>query len=1425
MVYHVYVDISKTTGRHKKTTYYDHQNCAITLIKEDDPKRVTTYNQLTGYKLYTHRLPPDTWYGIYYDLGVINHKNAKQEGLGDHKEYWNSKHVSVYYWKNDEDNLIPLLIGINLNGRNETHFRKKSLNNEWWEKYNESPYSHDFSFTKIFDGTFKKIVILNIGAEFGTSYCSHPSKEDFKKPYISSPSHANCEYITISVSLKNKTPCQGYTAFIHKSLGGSMHILSTWHRNKFLPFKDSLFKSEYDSMTVYYAEGDDNMKHPLLVELKHTSGRYEFYEPNGNSWKQKFKTSTHNYYQLERIVLGILDKYACKVYDAIPIDISKRERTNYRCKEVCSSNHRINVWNNTKASGGIEGYEVYTHTLPNGISSTISRFMNGNKNITIHGISFPIQSITHVAVYFPKCAKNDTPILIHITHGSNDSKWYKRNSKENPNEWVEVGNVLENIRPDDINKVLIVSVLEGILKGLEIEGCEKRVTTGKPNIPSTGGVLKNIFNNRCSMDVGDCSQGEYYVDNYFKITKPDKKEKPDYLDIGITGKPAGTETSSGNGSINGHNNIEITSGGSVVDTDTVTYVGNLRHLGAGTMDIVENTKSNNQISLTMTNSNGGNVFLPNKENYTPDDRSHGKEKDSKDNSTNTGAVGSISGVTTSLTGDAGDTQSTFTNAHGERALVITKAGKEEMFALLSPLDGDAVGNGVSDRTVDGIKASEGTVAPPPPSVTIDISERSVIGWNSTYYDYTYGYRNIEVTPNSRSPQGFTGYAHTIPNKTSEYFTLKQVNYKGYSTGIIKGSSIPNVTSVSVYYWSFLEGPTRRPIPAEKRNRPLLIKIITKGSKGNLEEAYYENISTMSSENEWAEIQGEKLNKLRESDGLEKKLKLLNCRLNSAVIIDLSMKPTITSTENYDACDDIDKRTLGTNHGHSKIKVYKDSPIRTYSVYKHVLNQGGKFHILSFKNGETPLTGIGDPPIIDVDEVRVYFCSKDRDNKPLLIYYHKPGGSPEHNWYKSEKTTSDSDEWKWVVYLPSSKTDDYEKILTELNTLTSTCAPPKVTIDISNKGDGITYQSPESTPSPQNVKVVKTPGGILDDPPPNYERYDHTVTIRPRSYFTVSGFIYETGKKITGILNGLTPMENVTSVSVYYWGPLKDKGNPLLIKIMKSNGIEESEWYENSSKDGQNRDWKRVDNSQEETLKDSSTLQKKLNLLNCRLSRVTVIDIGQRPTDGMSSDATYCHEGSDYESLDNDGHKPKLLKVTDVSKEEQYGGEKLGDFAIYKHTLRSGGRTFHISSFLNNKTKNSVKLDGLPPPFIDVPEVIVYYCSSTEDGKPLVMNFKYKKTPGTGADIDAWYKKPLGTDDGPWVPLEPNEKPKNDNSDIDKKYTPLWVLLDSYDTKCKTSLWKIVISTGGGTLGTGGAVGGAGYWAYSKYFIDALVRLI
>ncbi|EKX72024.1 hypothetical protein BEWA_017030 [Theileria equi strain WA] len=340
-------------------------------------------------------------------------------------------------------------------------------------------------------------------------------------------------------------------------------------------------------------------------------------------------------------------------------------------------------------------------------------------------------------------------------------------------------------------------------------------------------------------------------------------------------------------------------------------------------------------------------------------------------------------------------------------------------------------NGNNGANNDAIVGLLDTLNSPckPSSITIDIYKRSSSG--ATYHQYTdtSSRRVITVTGVRNSSPGFIEYRHVILGRTT--FTIEKFQYNGKP--VTGGLSVPmsKVEEVSVYYWFPLET-----MEYMDKSRPLLFKVTLHGG----DEKWYENNA------EWKSAEG---SGIFSPDNFQKKLQMLNCKLNYAVIIDVSQRPDNDQYKEYDACETTNKDSLDPNHGNARMQVAKDesktgTSLGGYEVYSHTLkaHPHGKFHIVGFINNSTNskeiLNGIiasSERPILDVSEVRVYFCSKDDPKRPLLLYYKTNGGSPEHHLYQNH---TPDDRGKWEYENNYSPLILYEQILEILNGLPSKC---------------------------------------------------------------------------------------------------------------------------------------------------------------------------------------------------------------------------------------------------------------------------------------------------------------------------------------------------------------------------------------------------
>ncbi|AFZ80032.1 hypothetical protein BEWA_028820 [Theileria equi strain WA] len=316
----------------------------------------------------------------------------------------------------------------------------------------------------------------------------------------------------------------------------------------------------------------------------------------------------------------------------------------------------------------------------------------------------------------------------------------------------------------------------------------------------------------------------------------------------------------------------------------------------------------------------------------------------------------------------------------------------------------------------------------PPKITIKINGR---GKPNGKYEYKSDSNQIVVQNGPASGiSDFTEYTHKVLGREDSYFTIKEFQYNKPTTEEL--DPMYRVTSVSVYYWTILEQDSNW----RSKSRPLLVKVTQQKPTGIGENiAYYENTGEKGNLN-WQYATGDLPNQL------EAKLKLLNCRLNHAVVIDVSQKD---NPGYYDACENDDDNLDGSHGERMEVKKDKDDmgKLDNYQVYNHTLNNGsGIFHIVSFRDTSGSLSLPGAMiPILDVTAFKVYFCEKG-ESTPLLIYYKGvnygfTGRNRNPKWYKYQNIDGIST-WKQELKEAPSTIKDYKSILQVLNGLKSPC---------------------------------------------------------------------------------------------------------------------------------------------------------------------------------------------------------------------------------------------------------------------------------------------------------------------------------------------------------------------------------------------------
>ncbi|AFZ80142.1 hypothetical protein BEWA_029940 [Theileria equi strain WA] len=317
----------------------------------------------------------------------------------------------------------------------------------------------------------------------------------------------------------------------------------------------------------------------------------------------------------------------------------------------------------------------------------------------------------------------------------------------------------------------------------------------------------------------------------------------------------------------------------------------------------------------------------------------------------------------------------------------------------------------NDRAYDKIVGILDTLSSPCKlaDVTIDIYQR---GTSSAriFYPHSYSVSNrILVTGVGGSPPGFTEYKHTDNSASKNTFTVSgfEYNKEKVKAGLSGGTS--KVTGVSVYYWSPLEDPTRKGHP-DKRGRPLLVKVVTKDLGGEEKSTYYENKGDPGNLN-WMNVNDD-----LKGANLEVKLKLLNCKLNDAVTVDLSY--TASYKGNWYCCADHNSKDKKIYFREVQVSCKHKSP--SISAYRHFIGVGATLAGIKYHEGDKvkniTLTGQRFP-MDGVESISVFYCGE----VPKLIYLEGGVSTVSNKWFKRDSSDAPWEEVRSLNIIPDKLT--------------------------------------------------------------------------------------------------------------------------------------------------------------------------------------------------------------------------------------------------------------------------------------------------------------------------------------------------------------------------------------------------------------------
>ncbi|AFZ80976.1 hypothetical protein BEWA_003840 [Theileria equi strain WA] len=868
---------------------------------------------------------------------------------------------------------------------------------------------------------------------------------------------------------------------------------------------DIIPKEKVASYSVWYWKHDNGMKNPLIIEIANSAGKYK-YDSSKDNWKSWSGAQEKNKLEGEELEKE-LDDVNCRLNKVVTMDLSSGTRDNgsYCCGKVGVDFRSIQIGNSSILTYYVHSIKGTTNRLAK-IKYYIANDPN-RKRINSNELKFPISGVKSVSVFYCQDKPAPIYIDPQGGQPKSDFKgWYKRGNDDEA-QWINVSTDLSNVTPnnvgnncDSFNKITKILrtvgckqlvdcytspstvdyggstvVVPVVLPDSQVTiylSKNKKVksdgtthyyqdSTGKKSIsvkrspyPTEQGYSANFYDYKHKLENG----GEKFIllevksddgSNIPVIGRTEnvtsvsayywRHELDNALLVGITTKDGNTATYYRNSkdgkwqqyklrASSGHPsqaelellNCEIND---VVQID-VSKIADYCHEPLDPKDYHTNKK----VKVVKVDDHG---HLGNYTAYEHTPNPSGTFNISAFN--NGGTPTTLSGLSSGLPIRNTSKVTIFICRNSSEPLLIHMEAlnisrkwfkRANSTGLIVSYELNATILSDSPKILNILDTLDSTCKPP--LVTINIYNRPSAGQSTTYGGASYA---IAIGHCDGSIPDFTEYSHTVYGRN--YFTLKQVNYNDKPTTGIVSSPMSRVTKVSVYYWTSLETYSK------DTSRPLLVKVTTKEPGEEAKETYYEN-EGLPNNTEWKEWRPND-----PSYDLTKKLHLLNCKLNSVVIVDISQK------NDYDAC--VKDNNLDPYHG-ERMQVTKnntsgsENPLGSYEVYEHFLKtgtNGNKFHIVSFKNGNSDiiLPLIGETTltrhILDVGEIKVYRC--DSDDKSLMVYINTDDPTVKHKWYKN---TTGEIPGNWVHIDKLSSTAQHEEVKKALDTIDSRCKPPE-----------------------------------------------------------------------------------------------------------------------------------------------------------------------------------------------------------------------------------------------------------------------------------------------------------------------------------------------------------------------------------------------
>ncbi|EKX73417.1 hypothetical protein BEWA_054740 [Theileria equi strain WA] len=285
----------------------------------------------------------------------------------------------VYYWSHDDANFCPLFIRVKKHGGLGIVTIIMNTTREM------------IGLARIVnEECFKRVVALKLDHTSGT-YAFNGEEN----------SEINTD-VRIQVTEQKGTPKDGYDKYTHNLVGGggSMNIVCTRHKSKFINFKESVLGTTCFNAHIYYSKGDVGHDKPLILEL---GAGDTFYKLNGKEW----------------------------VHDP---NLKSLQCGSPSCHE------RINVASSEDSS---YNYKNCKHSISGGSSRKISISSFTYKTTPQNGLPSVNEVTELLAFHYPLSVGTTYPLLIHYKV-SDINKWYKKTKVDNT--WEEVSH---SDRPTD----------------------------------------------------------------------------------------------------------------------------------------------------------------------------------------------------------------------------------------------------------------------------------------------------------------------------------------------------------------------------------------------------------------------------------------------------------------------------------------------------------------------------------------------------------------------------------------------------------------------------------------------------------------------------------------------------------------------------------------------------------------------------------------------------------------------------------------------------------------------------------------------------------------------------------------------------------------------------------------------------------------